>query len=84
MGELIDFAAFKKRKEDEAHEAEMEEIRALQAEVSAYLDEMEDLTTGPFISQEERDSWSKRAIEILSSSLGMYRFNPWPIDSSDL
>ena len=82
MGELIDFAAWKKSKEDEAHEKEMEEIRLLRAELSEHIAEMEDLETGPFISEEDRDSWSKRVVDIFSTMMDGYTH--WPIDSSDM
>jgi cell division protein FtsB len=82
MGELINFADWKKRKEDEAHEKEMEEIRQLQAELAAHMDEMEDIEPGPFISEEARDSWSSRALDVFSTVLDGYTH--WPIDSSDM
>ena len=82
MGEVIDFAAWKKRKEDEAHEAEMQEIRDLQAELSEYIEEMEDLSTGPFVSEEDRESWAQRALSVLLPVLDGYTH--WPIDSSDM
>ena len=82
MGELIDFAAWKKRKADEEHEAEMQEIRELQAEVAGYLEDMEDLSTGPFISEEDRESWAKRALSVLLPALDGYTH--WPIDSTDM
>ena len=82
MGELIDFVAWKKRKADEEHEKEMEEIRMLQAELAAHMDEMEDLELGPFISEEERESWSRRALDAFSAVLDGYTH--WPIDSTDM
>ena len=82
MGEVIDFAAWKKNKEDEAHEAEMAEIRALQAEVAGYIEEMEDLSSGPFVSEEDRESWAQRALSVLLPVLDGYTH--WPIDSTDM
>ena len=82
MGELIDFAVWKKRKEDEEHEKEMEEIRALQAEVTACLDSMEDLSTGPFVLEEDREAFAARALQIMITALDGYTH--WPIDSTDL
>jgi len=82
MGELVDFAAWKKRREDEEHEKEMEEIRALQAEVSSYLDDMDDLSTGPFVLDEDREEFAHRALQIMLSALDGY--SHWPNDSTDL
>ncbi len=82
MGELIDFAVWKKRKEDEEHEKEMEEIRALKDEVTACLDSMEDLSTGPFVLEEDREAFAARALQIMITALDGYTH--WPIDSTDL
>ena len=56
MGILVDLAEWRRKKDEEAHQKEIEEIRALRAEVAAYLDELGGVQTGPYVSEEERDS----------------------------
>ena len=82
MGVLVDLAQWRKRKEDENHEREMSEIRALRSKLNQYLDELGGVQTGPYVSEEERDSWTKRAIEVMLPVLDGY--TSWPIDSSDM
>ncbi len=82
MGVLVNLAEWKRRKDEEAHQREIEEIRTLRAEVAAYLDELGGVETGPYISEEERDSWARRSIEVLMPVLNSY--TSWPIDSSDM
>ena len=47
MGILVDLAEWRRKKDEEAHQKEIEEIRALRAEVAAYLDELGGVQTGP-------------------------------------
>jgi SpoVK/Ycf46/Vps4 family AAA+-type ATPase len=82
MGELVSLSEYRKRKEEEKHKEDMEEIRALQEQLSEYLDELGGPTTGPFISEAERKSWADRALSSMISALDGY--STWPIDSSDL
>jgi hypothetical protein len=83
MGILVNLAQWRKKKEDEEHEREMSEIRALRARLDIELDELGDVVTGPYhMSENERDSWAKRAIEVMMPGLDGY--SQWPIDSSDM
>jgi hypothetical protein len=86
VGKLVDLAAWKKRKAEEAHKKEMEEIRALKDELSTYLDDLGGVEIGPYVSEEEIDLWTKlgmdTAVETMLSTLDGY--SSWPIDSSDL
>ena len=82
MGVLVDLAQWRKKREDEQHEREMSEIRALRTKLDDYLDELGGVETGPYISEEERESWAKRAIEAMMPVLDGY--TQWPIDSSDM
>jgi hypothetical protein len=82
IGQLIDFVAWKKRKEEEAHRKELEDIRNLKEQVAYYLESMGEIETGPIYPEEDPESWSKRAIDSMLSTLDGYR--SWPIDSSDL
>ena len=59
MGELINLARWKKKKADEAHEKELEEIRALKEELSAQIEEMGEIEVGPYMSEEEKKMISK-------------------------
>ena len=82
MGILVDLAEWRRKKDEEAHQKELEEIRALRAEVAAYLDDLGGVEVGPYVSEEERDTWEKRAVETLMPILDGYTH--WPIDSSDM
>jgi len=82
MGVLISLSEWRKKKEHEEHEREMSEIRALSAKLDGYLDELGGVKTGPYISEEARDSWAKRAVEVMKPVLDGY--SHWPIDSSDM
>jgi len=82
MGDLIDFNNWKKRKAAEAHAAEIEEIRALREELAEYIDGMEEMSHSPFLSPEDRASWTQRALDLVVTTLDGY--SHWPIDSSDM
>ncbi len=82
MGELIDFAAWKKRRADEAHAKELAEIAELRAEVKRLMDDIGDPELGPYYLTEDERSWMERMTKIMLTSLDGYR--DWPIDSSDL
>ena len=82
MGILVDLSEWKKKKDEEAHQKELEEIRELSAQVSVYLDELGGIEIGPYASEEEQDGWSRRMWEVLSPVLDGY--SHWPIDSSDM
>ena len=86
MGDLVSLAAWKKRKAEEAHKKELEEIQALRVEISELIDELGGVEIGPYTSEEERDLWSKlgmdTAVQTMLSTLDGY--SSWPIDSSDL
>lgn len=82
MGELIDFAAWKKRRADEAHAKELAEIAELRAEVKRLMDDIGDPELGPYHLTEDEKSWMERMTKIMLTSLDGYR--GWPIDSSDL
>lgn len=82
MGILVDLAEWRRKKDEEAHQKEIEEIRALRAEVAAYLDDLGGVEVGPYVSEEERDTWARRAVETLMPILDGYTH--WPIDSSDM
>ena len=82
MGEVIDLEEWRRKKDEEAHQKELEEIRALRAEVAAYLDDMGGVELGPYVSEEERHGWSRRMWEVLRPALDGY--SHWPIDSSDM
>ena len=82
MGDVVDLEEWRRKKDEEAHQKELEEIRALRAEVAAYLDDLGGVEVGPYVSEEERDTWAKRAVETLMPILDGYTH--WPIDSSDM
>jgi hypothetical protein len=82
MGELVDFAAWKKKREDEAHAKELAEIAELKAEVKRLMDDMGEPETGPYYATEEEKDWMMRMTEIMMTSLSGYKH--WPVDSSDL
>jgi hypothetical protein len=86
VGDLVSLAAWKKRKAEEAHKKELEEIQALRVEISELIDELGGVEIGPYTSEEERDLWSKlgmdTAVQTMLSTLDGY--SSWPIDSSDL
>ena len=82
MGELVDLAAWKKRKADEAHQQELEEIADLREKVKALMEELGEPETGPYQLTEDESEWMTRMTKIMLTSLDGYRH--WPIDSSDL
>ena len=82
MGDLVDLLAWKKRKEDKKHQREIDEVRSLRSDLMTYLEEFEDLDSRPFSSESERESWAKKAVQIMISTLDGYK--RWPIDSSDM
>ena len=82
MGVLVDLTEWRRKKDEEAYQRELEEIRDLRAEVAAYIDELGGVQTGPYVSEEERESWARRAVEVLMPVLDGY--SHWPVDSSDM
>jgi len=82
MDNVVDLAAYRKQKADEAHEKEMAEIASLRAELSEYLEELGDIETGPFRSEDEMDAWAHQAVTLMVTALDGY--TGWPIDSSDM
>ena len=82
MGELVNLDMWKKKKAEEKRAEEMEEINSLREELSAYLEDMEEPQPMPYIPDEDYESWSKRIVSAMISSLDGYRH--WPIDSSDM
>ncbi len=82
VGDLVSLAAWKKRKAEEAHKKELEEIQALRVEISELIDELGGVEIGPYVSEEDKDLWSKLGMGIMLSTLDGY--SSWPIDSSDL
>jgi hypothetical protein len=82
MGELVDFADWKKKREDDAFEKEMVELNALKADVKRLMDDMGEPETGPYHATEDEKDWMMRMTEIMMTSLNGYKH--WPVDSSDL
>ena len=82
MGELVDFAGWKKKREDEEVAKELEEIAELRSEVKRLMDDMGEPETGPYYATEEEKDWMMRMTEIMMTSLSGYKH--WPVDSSDL
>jgi molecular chaperone GrpE (heat shock protein) len=83
MGVLVNLNEWKRKKEEEAHKKELEEIVKLREELLAMMDDLGEVETGPYHDWEESDeSFAKRLTEIMLSTLD--RFETWPIDSSDL
>ena len=82
MGVLVDLAAWKRKKEQEAHEKELAEIKALREELDYYLEQMGPPETGPFMNDADADEFARRAISSMLATLDGY--TSWPIDSSDL
>lgn len=80
MGELVDFAKWKKRKADEAHAKELEEIAELREEIKQMMDDMGEPEIGPYYERES--AFSQRLMDISIAYLNGY--STWPIDSSDM
>tara|TARA_A100000164_G_C21284171_1_gene485894 strand:+ start:219 stop:467 length:249 start_codon:yes stop_codon:yes gene_type:complete len=82
MGELVNLAAWKKRREEEKLRREAAEIEELRKKVKELMDDLGDPELGPYYLTEEEHSWMERMTKIMLTSLDGYR--NWPIDSSDL
>ena len=82
MGVLVNLSEWKRKREEEAHAKELAEIQALRDELNAYLEQMGEPVTGPYMPEEEHDAWARRAISAMLTTLDGYTH--WPIDSSDL
>ena len=82
MGELVNLAAWKKKREAEAYASELAEIAELRAEVKRLMDDMGEPAIGPYHLDEDEKEWMTRAMKIMLTSLDGY--SNWPIDSSDL
>ena len=81
--EIVNLNEWKKKKEEEAHQKELEEIEQLREEVSQMLEELGEIDSGPYYDWDEHDrSFAKRLTEVMLTTLAGY--NTWPIDSSDL
>ena len=79
MGDLVDLISWKRKKEDEAHQKEIKEIRELRKDLETYLQEIEDC---PLIPEDEKERWAKKMIELMIGALDSRSI--WPIDSSDM
>jgi len=82
MGELVNLAAWKKRREEERHQQELAEIEELKAKVKELMEDLGEPELGPYHLTEEEHGWMQRMTEIMLTSLNGYKH--WPIDSSDL
>ena len=82
MGELVNLAAWKKRREEEKHRRELAEIEELRAKVKELMEDLGDPELGPYHLTDEEHGWMQRMTEIMLTSLDGYKH--WPIDSSDL
>ena len=82
MGELVNLAAWKKRREEDRLRREAEEIEELRKKVRELMDDLGDPELGPYHLTEEEHDWMERMTKIMLTSLDGYR--NWTIDSSDL
>tara|TARA_B100000214_G_scaffold353803_2_gene310132 strand:+ start:505 stop:744 length:240 start_codon:yes stop_codon:yes gene_type:complete len=79
MGDLVDLISWKKKKEYEAHEKKISEVRELRKDLEVYLQEIEDC---PIIPKDEKERWAKKMIQLMIGTLDSRK--GWPIDSSDM
>ena len=81
--EIVNLNEWKKKKEEEAHQKELQEIEQLREEVRQMMDELGEIESGPYFDWDESDrSSAKRLTEVMLTTLSGY--NTWPVDSSDL
>tara|TARA_Y100000817_G_scaffold233701_1_gene186025 strand:- start:715 stop:963 length:249 start_codon:yes stop_codon:yes gene_type:complete len=82
MGILVDLAEWKKKKADEAHARELEEIAQLREDIKRMMEELGEPNVAPYFPGEGEDESAQRLVKIMLTTLDGYR--GWPIDSSDM
>ena len=81
--EIVNLNEWKKKRDDEAHQKEIQEVEELREEVRQMIEELGEIESGPYYDWDESDrSLARILAEVMLSSLSGY--NTWPIDSSDL
>ena len=73
MGELVNLAARKKRKADEAHQRELEDIAELREKVKELMEELGEPELGPYHLTDEEQGWMQRITQIMLTSLDGYK-----------
>lgn len=84
MGDLVSLAEWRRKKEEEAHQKELDEIERLRAELHSYIADLpEEAYGGMFVSEEDEvEAFHQRIISSMLRTLDGY--SNWPIDSSDM
>jgi len=78
VGDLIDFSLWKKKRDIDFHENEIQEIKSLRKELSKYLDDINESV----IKNNPQDTRVRKIIQVMIETLNSQK--KWPIDSSDM